>query len=189
MVNQPSADSLKELSDEVLMDAVRRNNHAAFDQLMLRYQKPLLNFIRHLGVISDAEDVAQDAFVKLYRSRKRYRPTAAFKTYLYTIARRLCIDRFRQYSRRPKMEYDDELKKETDTTRGPDGIVADRLDLQKLLQKLPEAMREVVLLCVAEGFTMKETGRILNIPEGTVKSRLFNALRRMKKDLNGEGHE
>ena len=179
-------------SDEDLMKQVSRGSRPAFDELMQRYQQPLLNFFQRMGVIHDAEDMVQDSFIKLYQSRKRYKPTASFKTFLYTIARRVSIDRHRKKARRPEVEYDDALETPHDFSRSPAGVAADRIDVAEALLKLPETMRSVVILSVMEGLTMNETGEVLGIPEGTVKSRLFHALKRLReaiKDAPQDGLE
>ena len=177
IANHSDADDIQ------LMQAAKRGDRDAFNELMLRYQQPLLNFFMRMGVISDAEDMVQDTFIKLYQSRKRYKPTAGFKTFLFTVARRVSIDRHRKKERRPETNYDEALETPNDFSRKPDGLAADRLDAEEALQKLPDSMRSVVILSVMEGMTMKETGKALGIPEGTVKSRLFHALRRLKEEM------
>lgn len=180
MVNPEITCSFPEVSDEDLMKQVRSGDRQAFDELMQRYQQPLLNFFQRMGVIHDAEDMVQDTFVKLYQSRKRYKQTAGFKTFIYTIARRVSIDRHRKKMRRPEVEYDDALETPHDLSRSPAGTAADRIDVAEALLKLPETMRPVVILSVMEGLTMKEAAEVLGIPEGTVKSRLFHALKQLR---------
>src|SRR3990172_1413593 len=77
--------------DVELMLRVKAGDRRAFDVLIGKYQKPLINLIgRYLGAYDDAEDLAQEVFVRVHRAAPRYQPTAKFSTWLYTIARRLC---------------------------------------------------------------------------------------------------
>ena len=93
--------------DVRLMLAVRDDNAAAFDELMLRYQNRLITVLDHLtGRRELAEDLAQDVFLRVYRARKRYVPGAKFSTWLFTIANHVASNALRSRSRRPEVNLD-----------------------------------------------------------------------------------
>lgn len=170
-------------SDVELMEAVRSGNLEAFEALVRRHQRPLLNFFRRMGVGMDVEDMTQETFVRLFRSRERYRPEAGFKTFLYTIARNAWIDVARKKSRFALfLERTWTGRDETDD--GGMGAAMSRVDISQALKRLPEKLRSVVVLNVCQGLKYDEIGAVLGIPHGTVKSRMFTALNRLKEALD-----
>ena len=94
--------SLQPDPDAVLMLRVKRGDRAAFTGLVQKYKQPVLNFVhRSLRDEAEAEDVAQNVFLQVYKSRARYERTAKFSTWLFTIARNLCLNEIRRRSRHP----------------------------------------------------------------------------------------
>ncbi|MGA0333958.1 MAG: RNA polymerase sigma factor, partial [Kiritimatiellia bacterium] len=94
-----------EITDEALMLRVSRSNdEQAFRELMTRYQQALVNHFYRRGVTQEYEDLAQETFLKIYRARKRYRPGASFKAWMFTIAQRVWIDHLRKSGRRQRRE-------------------------------------------------------------------------------------
>ncbi len=88
--------------DAVLMLRVKRGDRAAFAELVEKYKQPVMNFIyRSLRDETEAEDLAQNVFLQVYKSRSRYKQTAKFSTWLFTIARNLCLNELRRRSRHP----------------------------------------------------------------------------------------
>jgi RNA polymerase sigma-70 factor (ECF subfamily) len=181
---EPSAD-LDQCSDVDLMDRAKTGAPEAFVCLIRRYQTPLLNFFRRMGVYTDAEDMAQDTFVRLFRYRSRYRPSAKFTTFLYLMARQVWIDSLRKRRRREDFlrrweenRADDPEASGAPETRRPDAAGA--------LDRLPPRMREVVVLNIYQGLKYEEIARVLCIPEGTVKSRMFHALAKLREMLDAE---
>lgn len=170
------------MPDAELMAQVRRGRRDAFLTLVRRHEKPLLNFFRNLGVYNDAEDLAQDTFLRVYRYRKRYKPKAKFTTFLYLLARQVRIDMLRKLRRREELagelrEHAEADEAERRERREPE------TDVDELLQSLPDGMREVVVLNIYQGLRYQEISDVLDIPVGTVKSRMFHALRNMKERL------
>jgi RNA polymerase sigma-70 factor (ECF subfamily) len=169
--------------DVALMARVRDGDRDAFVTLVRRHQQPLMNFFWRLGVhTGDAEDLAQETFIRLYRYRFRYRPRAKFTTFLYLLARQVRIDALRRAKRREALagELENEQRtreQETDAARHRAREAADAV------RRLPEAMRLVVTLSLNQGLRYEEIGEALGIPVGTVKSRMFNALRRLRDEL------
>ena len=180
--NPAEADPADDLE---LMRRVGEGDRESFERLVGKYQRPLLNFFSRLGVYMEAEDMVQETFMRLYRYRTRYRPAARFTTFLYTIARHVWVDGLRK--KRRFETYAEEVRR-IGQTSGPrqhaGGAV--RLDVHEALQQLPERLRAVVVLCVMQDQPQAEAARILRIPLGTVKSRLFTALQRMKEWIDDQ---
>lgn len=157
---------------------------AAFERLVRKHERPLLNFFRRLGVTTDAEDLAQETFVRLFKARTRYRPTAKFTTFLYTIARHVRIDAARKARRTEALRQS--VREEVESAAGGDdgGAPGARLDAAAAMERLPEKLRETVVLSVFQGLKYDDIARILRIPVGTVKSRMFLAMERMRAELH-----
>lgn len=167
---------------------VRNGDHDAFSVVMRTYEKKVLNFFIRLGVQYDAEDLTQQTFLRLYRYRDRYEATAKVSTFLFLIARQVWIDELRKRTRRKKLA--ESVAKETEgaTERSAADEVAasGTVDLQAALHTLPEEMRLVIELGVYQDLPYAEIAQILEIPEGTVKSRMFNALAQLRRLLTKE---
>jgi len=173
-------ESTNDTPDETLMLKTAAGDTWAFATLVKRHQDPLLNFFRRLGVYTDAEDLVQETFVRLYNYRDRYRPTAKLTTFLYTIARHAWIDGLRKVKRQEA--FVEELQADSPTSsEGGMRLVALRMDAQQALQQLPEKLRSVVVLSLYQGLRYEEIAAVLGIPVGTVKSRMFNALNQLKE--------
>ena len=166
--------------DHELMEQIRAGEGNAFPLLIRRYQSPLLNFFRRLGANHDAEDCVQDVFLRLYRYRDRYEPSAKFTTFLYTLARHVWTDRWRKRQRMERIEKRarQEMPAEND---GNLGRTRDTLDAGQVLTHLPEKLRIVLVMSLYQGLCYDEIAEALQIPAGTVKSRVFLALRRLKE--------
>ena len=175
--------SYETLPDTELMRLVQRGRQQAFVALVRRHQNPLLNFFRTLGVHRDAEDMVQDTFVRVFNYRKRYKPTAKFTTFLYLLARQVRIDALRKAQRYEGLM--DGFARES-AVREPEPRVqrTGPFDLEAALGGLPEGMRSVVVLNLYQGLKYEEVAEALEIPLGTVKSRMFQALRKLKACLD-----
>ena len=164
-----------EPDDFELMVQVKDENETAFCMLVARHQRPLLNYFARMGASTAGEDLAQETFIRLWNYRKKYKPSAKFTTFLYTLARHVWLDsvrrqvRFRLFSDR----YREEVPSSTD---GGIGAVRKQIDIQAALNHLSPKLREVLVLAVHQGMSYEEIAAILSIPTGTVKSRVFNAL-------------
>ena len=168
------------------MLAAAKGDDAAFEKIVLRHQKPLLNFFCRLGVpISDAEDLAQQTFVRLHRYRSSYERTAKFTTYLYLLARQVRVDEIRRRVRAERTR--DAFRAEVDyreSLPGDDPAPCLRDDLQDALDQLDEPHREVVVLGLLRELPYQEVAEILGVPVGTVKSRMHHALRKLREILD-----
>jgi len=176
---------LSEQDDATLMLRVREDDRDAFAVLVKRHQKMLLNFFARSSVQYDYEDLVQQTFLRLYRYRDRYVATAKFTTFLFLLARQVWIDELRRrkqqerlvagLSAEPKPEYVDPVASDATASGG--------MDLKRALDALPEGLRQVIELGVYQDLPYAEVAKILGIPVGTVKSRMFNALAKMRTFL------
>lgn len=167
------------------MLAVKRGDQAAFRKIIKKNQRSLLNFFYYLNAnIQEAEDLAQETFLKVYLFREKYTPTAKFSTFLFHLARNTAIDYFRKKKAMP-MAIEDELfnvqeKKE-------DSWEEDKIDdLRKALKKLPEKFRSVIVMSYFENMKYQEIADVLEIPLGTVKSRMSFAVKALKNLIEAE---
>lgn len=188
-----------ERSDEVLMLAFQRGELAAFELLVRRHRSPVYQFIlRFTGNRARAEDVLQETWLKVVRSAAGYQPKARFTTWLYTVARNLCVDSARKESYRKADSLEDTgvdgtsrpLEPAADGSQSPDRM-AHQLELRPLLEKalqgLPEEQREVFVLREYSGIPFKEIADVTGVSENTVKSRMRYALEGLRRQLAALG--
>src|SRR2546427_980172 len=146
--------------DASLMLRVKRGDRQAFEELVNKYKHPVMNLIyRMLGDATEAEDLAQNVFVQVYKSADRYRVCAKFTTWLFTIARNLCLNEIRRRSRHPAESLDaphpeqtDQPKHQFEDTKNfspPDRLLQGELvnKIEEAIAALPEAQRTALLLC------------------------------------------
>lgn len=157
----------QETSDQQLMQAVARGDLDAFNELVLRYQGLAWSVAwRFLGDPMEAEDVAQQAFLKILEVAPHYRPKASFGAYLYRIVTRLCID----WSRKKRPAYTDQLPEIRDPRLGPaENLLAKerRSQIRKALDALPSNQRMALILRHYDGLSYTEIAEVLGV---TVKA-------------------
>ncbi len=186
------------VSDEALMIRFQRGDRAAFSALVRRHQGPVFNFaLRHLRVRSAAEDVVQDTFVRVVQSAADFKHEARFSTWLYTIARNLCIDHMRKGALRkhPSLEENrpgsdgdgPSLGEQLPDSKASVERAATGTELKAKIaaavEELPEDQREVFLMREVANLPFKEIADITGVPENTVKSRMRYALERLQAAL------
>jgi len=187
----PAARSRADLSDEQLLDLHRRGDSDAFPVLVERYQRELFHFlVRFLGDRASAEDVFQDSFLQVHQSADQFDPERRFRPWLFTIAANKAHDLLRSQSRRPASPLqatisrgDDESGEFIDLMESVGEMPGDAMEKQELQQtvqqmvmSMPDHLREVLILCYFHQFPYKQISDILDIPLGTVKSRLHAAV-------------
>ena len=145
----------------------------------LKHSKNLLNFFWRQGVsYSEGEDMVQETFLRLWKYRDRYSPEAKLTTFLFILARQVRIDALRRKVRREVRDRN--WSGERGSVQEPAAACAAE-DVRWAMSKLPEPMREVVELGMMQDMPYAEVSAILSIPVGTVKSRMSNALRKLKE--------
>lgn len=175
---------MKDRSDIELMALVQKGREDAFEELVLRYQNILLNFfLRKFVSYDDGQDLAQRTFLRLWRYRKKYRPSAKFTTFLFLLAGQESIDFFRAEGRKAGLEEGLAHEAEVAADVRPTPPRAEGEDVRRAVSQLPPGLRDVVELGVFQDLPYAQVGEILAIPVGTVKSRMFNALKKLKEIL------
>lgn len=172
------------------MREYQQGSKAAFRELVARHQRGLYNFaLRFVRDGAAAEDVTQDAFVRIAKNFQEYSHQARFTTWAYTITRNLCIDQLRKRSHRNHTSIDEpghaeapDASPRAHPERAAQAELTGRR-IEEAVQALPVEQREVFLLREVAGVPFKEIAESLGIPENTVKSRMRYALERLQKDL------
>ncbi len=182
-------------SDESLMSLFQRGDEQAYALLVQRYKDELTNFARRfLGDRDEAEDVVQETFVRVWRSRDTYTPASRFSTWVYAIASNLAKTRLRRWSLRRFVRLGEPQGGGTvfdlpDESAGPDGAAEDTFReerIQQALKSLPVKFREVIVLRDIQQLSYEEIVAITGSAMGTVKSRINRAralLRDQLRDL------
>jgi RNA polymerase sigma-70 factor (ECF subfamily) len=171
---------MEELLDHELMERIKGGEQQAFTLLIQRHQSPLLNYFRRLGANNDAEDLVQDVFLRVYRYRDRYVHKAKFTTFLYTVAWHVWADRWRKRQRAEKIEERAKQEMPAESEANLEHV-QNTLDAQQALTLLPDKLRIVLIMSIYQGMRYNEIADILQIPAGTVKSRVFLAMNRLKE--------
>ncbi len=185
--SQPDIDSL--------VNQAQRGDDGAFTALVDEYKNSIYNYVvRMLHDRTEAEDIAQETFVRAYQALPEFRGASSFQTWLYRIASNLAIDAARRRSRRSTVSLDEPVSVENsevsrqvaDKAPGP----VKKLETSETQQVVREAIGElspklssVIVLCDLVGLSYEEIADILGCPLGTVKSRLFNARDQLQKKL------
>ncbi len=176
---------------------VKRGDRAAFEELVAKYQQPVMNFIyRSLPDATETEDLAQGVFVQVWKSAARYEPSAKFSTWLFTIARNLCLNEFRRRSRHPAESLDAPAHAETDEPRGhgledrreaaaPDALLRGELEAKvaEAVAALPENQRTALLLWQRDELAYEDIAEALDCSLPAVKSLIHRARETLKARL------
>ncbi len=194
-----SSDRVQEVrnphEDDALVDRARKGDRAAFQELFKKYHRRA--YAVAIGVVkrpADAMDVVQDAFIKVHKHIANFQGTSSFYTWLYRIVMNLSIDHVRK--KRKITEFDEHVKKDDAAGDGallphmpdenPSKTVVRRELSEKIraaLETLPEYHRAVIVLREVEGMSYEEMAQVLEVPKGTIMSRLFHARRKMQEQL------
>jgi len=177
--------------DLAVITRFKKGDSSAFEEIILKYQDKIFNLCRHmLGNPDDAQDAAQDVFLKAYQALSKFQPEASLYTWLYRIATNTCID----YRRKPVFEslfgHTEEGEKlihdRPSDSPSPEKLVQSKqIDtaLQKGLGKLSPKLRAIIVLKEIEDLSYEEIAETLDISMGTVKSRIARAREELQKTM------
>ena len=182
--------------DAVLMLRVKHGDREAFEALVEKYKQPVMNFVRRsLHDEHEAEDLAQNVFLQVYKSRDRYKPSARFSTWLFTIAQNLCLNEIRRRSRHPadsleethpagedvpSRQYEDKS-----ATLPPQNLLQRELEskIEEALAQLPENQRSAILLCRQDELSYEEIAKVLGCSLSATKSLIHRGRETLKEKL------
>ena len=197
--SEESSDGSSKKGDHDLVQRVQAGDTAAFRMLFDKYHRRA--FAVAMGVVKnedDALDAVQEAFVKVHKNIHKFQGSSSFYTWLYRIVMNVSIDHVRRTSRRRSLDFDERALHEESEVAGDGALVpsvtnsnpgkaALRRELggaiQAALQELPEHHRAVIVLREIEGMSYEEMAEALEVPKGTVMSRLFHARKKMQAAL------
>jgi RNA polymerase sigma-70 factor, ECF subfamily len=179
-------------TDDELVQRVQKGETRQYAELVARYQDPVyamaLRFVRSRG---DAEDIAQEAFLRAYRGLDGFKGEARFSTWLYRITWNLCADWTRRHRRpgRSPVSMDDVLEVADGSVDLESGLLEaeEKRAVRKALDSLDEKYRSVVVLLYFQKLSYEEIAAILQCPLKTVETRLYRARKLMKKNLERAG--
>ena len=182
--------------DAALMLRVKRGDRAAFAELVDKYKQPVINFIfRSLRDEAESEDLAQNVFLQVYKSRSRYKQTAKFSTFLFTIARNLCLNELRRRSRHPAESLeethtdneDQPARQIEDKTQiaAPENVLHSELaeKIEEALNELPENQRSALLLCRQDDLSYEQIAKVLRTSLSATKSLIHRGRETLKEKL------
>lgn len=185
--------------DGALIERIQDGDRAAFNQLVLKYRNRVMGIAaRMVGDRAEAEDLAQDVFVKAYHALDGFHGDALFSTWLYRITANSCLNHRKRRRREATTALDGPAPTAPDGAANPQSLLERKelkLLLEKAIQALPQDQRLVLILRDIEGLSYEEIADSTGLELGTVRSRLHrarSALRmtiRPKVSLNGEGRE
>jgi RNA polymerase sigma-70 factor (ECF subfamily) len=178
--------------DHAWMERIARGDHEAFRELVTAYQDIVVGTVaRMLGNPADAQDIAQQVFLRIWRNAKRYKPDAKFTTYLFTILRNLVFNETRRRSRKKEVSSDERedefhLQSEAPADERPDsGLLQAELQraVDAAIAALPETQRLAVVLRRYEDMPYEEIAVVLGLTVPAVKSQLFRARTSLRESL------
>jgi RNA polymerase sigma-70 factor, ECF subfamily len=192
----PGSAALDPKSDAAIMLRVAAGDEAGFNYLVERYHRPMISFLyRMVHSQAVAEELAQEVFLRVYRSRESYRAEAKFTTWLYRIATNLAVNHARdtKYERTAQNVYLDVPDEETGTTpevADDEPSIEERLlrdermaAIRKHVMALPERQRTAVLMHKYQGMDYRQIGEVLKLSESATKSLLFRAYQTLRERL------
>ncbi len=171
----------------------------AFEAIVKAYEKKIYNLaLRYVNSNEDACDISQEIFIRIYKKISSFKEESSFSTWVYRVAVNACIDHIRKNKKNNTIslhkdndDEDDEQIEIADTSYSPE-IVYDKIELRESIKKafnyLSEEHRQVIILRDINGFNYDDIGRILDISEGTVKSRIFRAREKLCRILSQDGN-
>ena len=182
--------------DAVLMTRVKQGDREAFAQLVEKYRQPVMNLVfRTLRDPSEAEDLAQQVFVQVFKSAARYEVSARFTTWLFTITRNLCLNEIRRRSRHPADSLDETVAGDDDqplrqpadvrAAAAPETLLREELfaKVEEAIAALPEAQRTAILLCRHEDVSYEEIAQVLGVSVSATKSLIHRGREALKARL------
>ena len=182
--------------DAALMLRVKQGDGGAFEELVEKYKQPVMNMVyRTLPDATEAEDLAQHVFLQVFKSAHRYEVSAKFTTWLFTIARNLCLNEIRRRSRHPADSLDETFAdndeqpirqaEDVRTFSPPDSLLHGELEgkIEEALAELPEKQRTAILMCRGDEFSYEDIAEVLECSVSATKSLIHRGRETLKQKL------
>jgi RNA polymerase sigma factor (sigma-70 family) len=190
---------MTEVSEKKIIEKVLGGDANAFEELVLKYEKTVYNLaLRMVGDRDDAFDMTQEAFIKAYGSLSSFRGDSKFSVWIYRIATNVCLDFLRSKSRKQQVSLtvsdDDDEDAQLDIpdpSSTPEQQLIKKISMQSVeegLKTLPDKQRQILVMRELGGMSYAEIGKALSLEEGTVKSRIFRARKRLCTFLLDSGN-
>jgi RNA polymerase sigma-70 factor, ECF subfamily len=178
------------LDDESLLDGIRAGDVTAFERLYEAHGARMKSVAANLlGNAPDAEDAVQETFLKIYRGAAAFRGGSRLSTWIYRVLVNSCYDMMRKKRRRPVEVAETGSASEDAQFQFPPSDHPLRLALEASVKELEPRRRSAFVLYAVEGFTHREVGEILGVPEGTSKALLFEARRDLQRRLSNPARQ
>jgi RNA polymerase sigma-70 factor (ECF subfamily) len=193
--------------DAALMLRVKQGDCTAFAELVDKYKQPVMNLVyRMLRDMTEAEDLAQNVFVQVYKAADRYQVNSKFSTWLFTIARNFCLNEIRRRSRHPTEsldlphpEQEDQLLHQFEdkkTFSPPESLLHGELEekIQEAVAELPENQRLAILLCRQNELSYEDIAKVIGCSVSATKSLIHRGRETLKQKLkpylrSGQWHQ
>lgn len=190
---------MTEVSEKKIIEKVLGGDANAFEELVLKYEKTVYNLaLRMVGDRDDASDMTQEAFIKAYGSLSSFRGDSKFSVWIYRITTNVCLDFLRSKSRKQQVSLtvsdDDDEDAQLDIpdpSSDPEQQLMQKMSMQSVeegLKTLPDKQRQILVMRELGGMSYAEIGAALSLEEGTVKSRIFRARKRLCTFLLDSGN-
>ncbi len=189
---------MTEFFENGVIRSVLDGNINDFEQLVTAYEKNVYNLaLRMVGDPDDAADITQETFIKAYRALGSFRGDSKFSSWIYRIASNMCLDFLRSRSRRAQVPLSFENEDAEgeielpDMSQNPEKVLMKKLSMEAVrrgMEKLPPKQRQILVLRELCGLSYAELAQTLSVEEGTVKSRIFRARKRLCAILLGDGN-
>lgn len=185
-------------NEKLLLGRAKAGDIPAFEQLIEGYQKKVFNIAyRMLGNYDDANEIAQEVFIRVFKSISKFKEESAFSTWIYRITTNTCLDELRKRKNRKvisldeDVKYDDiEIKRQIVDDKPTPDVIAEKNEVRQAVKKaidsLSEDHRLVIVLRDLQDLPYDEIARTTGVPEGTVKSRINRARNELKQILKGK---
>lgn len=189
---------MTEVSEKKIIEKVLGGDANTFEELVLKYEKTVYNLaLRMVGDRDDAFDMTQEAFIKAYGSLSSFRGDSKFSVWIYRITTNVCLDFLRSKSRKQQVSLtvsDDDEDAQLDIpdpSSAPEQQLMQKMSMQSVeegLKTLPDKQRQILVMRELGGMSYAEIGAALSLEEGTVKSRIFRARKRLCTFLLDSGN-
>jgi RNA polymerase sigma-70 factor (ECF subfamily) len=185
-------------NDKSLLERSKKGDIEAFEKLIEDYQTKVFNIaFRMIGNYDDASDLAQEVFLRVYKSLKGFKEQSSFSTWIYSITKNVCLDEIRRRKNKNVVYLDEDIRlndgdvaRQLESRDDTPEETAERNELRRqindVINKLNDEHRMVIILRDIQGFSYEEIGEITGCPEGTVKSRINRARKLLREMLKSK---